>query len=130
MTELEYMKEKNRILFEYTGKILVPKSQLVDVKIIEQLSCNDDSECCPYCQLYAFNKCEGCPMDKSGNKCSSDNEGSTYMKVYYKLKEQDLNIHQVPEIISLVDKFNEEFKNRVQTDIDMPFHYKQLVGNM
>ena len=111
MTELEYMKEKNRILFEYTGKILVPKSQLVDVKITEPLSYENDSEACPYCHLYYGATCLDCPMHKAGNRCDdSDNKYRTYKIVSGILHSKHyMDIYQVPEIRSLVDKFNEEF---------------------
>ena len=111
MTELEYMKEKNAILFEYTGKILVPKSQLVDVKISKPLSYENDSKACPYCHLYGVT-CLDCPMHKAGNSCEDyDNEGRTYKIVSDILyNKHGMDIHQVPEIIALVNKFNEEFK--------------------
>jgi len=97
MTNIEYMTEKNEIVFTYTGIVLIPKDQMVDLPITVDMvdsmrkylaNVNIKWESilngnnCTYCKEYYnryTNSCDGCPMHEAGNTCDKDN--STFYKV-------------------------------------------------
>jgi hypothetical protein len=69
MTALEYMKKKNKLVFKVTGKVLIPKDQLVDVEFSDEFEPEEwlNATNCPYCNLHE--SCETCPMALAGNQC-------------------------------------------------------------
>jgi len=82
MLPLEYLKEKNKLIRKVTGKILIPKKQLVNVAYSEDFEAETELLIvnCPYCNIYYNSefKCNGCPMYEAGNVCN--NKASTYYK--------------------------------------------------
>ena len=101
MTVLEYINKKNTIVEEYTGYILIPDNQKVDLPITPKMVSDMvaylevTSEIpitvgenplvyanCPYCAEYnTFDTdCGNCPMELAGNNCNSS-EDSTFLSV-------------------------------------------------
>ena len=103
MSPLDYMKKKNKILFDITGKWLIPKDQLMNVEA-RKLGYKD-SDICPYCLLYLEDGCKECPMCKAGNRCVF--YSSTYGKIR---KEIVYHFYGIPKIVKLVKKYNKQFK--------------------
>ena len=114
MTTLEYMEKKNEIIYKLTGVTLIPKDQLIEVEA-KPLSTGGDDECCPYCVIYRtehdFTDCYNCPMSKANNECDLD-DGSTYDQVLRKLDPSLDGIHEIIEIIALVEEFNKQFEEK------------------
>ena len=117
MTTLEYMERKNKIVFDFTGIVLIPKDQLEDVKemygikLVRQRtrSVITDADICPYC--IAYDKCINCPMSLANNKCGNDYANNTYHEVMCALKEvwptkEHVSIKDIPGILGLVKEYN------------------------
>ena len=124
MTVTEYIKRKNKIIFDEIGVTLVPESQIEEC---EQwgLNMHSDAAICPYCLVYdqdgGDNSCNGCPMFDAGNDCNAEDWDSTWRDVCKELKMEDggtyyifnyPNFHQKLE--NLVNQYNEELKNGLQ----------------
>ena len=88
MSVTEFLRRKNEIIKAVTGVILVPEDQIVDIPENKRpLPTQNkkysspeyrflESDFCPYCTLYLDNKCNGCPMNEAGNRCSPDNDNT------------------------------------------------------
>jgi len=88
MTVVEFIKEKNRIIYEETGLVLVPEDQIKECRQLTlDITVSDTS--CPYCLAYS-NNCDKCPMGKAGNVC--DNYGSTWSRVTSAVEAGDMFI--------------------------------------
>jgi len=86
MNNLQYMIEKNHILFEHIGQILVPDDQLVELPLLPSMVLSMKNYLtggikdfllsatnCLYCVVYNTHNapsCVKCPMALAGNKCS------------------------------------------------------------
>lgn len=118
MTLREYYNKKNDITAKYTGIRIVPENQIVDMEFKQKLGYNA-SDSCPYCVLYQKlcektyeTSCEGCPMDKAGNRCKDfmgSNTWSNYQKERKKLH-YNTEKKMKRELRRLVDKWNKELK--------------------
>jgi hypothetical protein len=84
MTDIEFMKEKNKIIREELGLKfdLIPESQMIELDEEQKklAAANIDNEnggtSCLYCIV--FDSCIGCPMNDAGNPCSD--EGNTWVQ--------------------------------------------------
>ncbi len=116
MTVREYIERKNELIKKYTGMILVPEDQIIDMELPkdETLSINDDRSACPYCFFYFdYYDCSECPMSKAGNCCL--NKGSTYQNITRDVERNikprsitDKGASWYEELCELIEQFNEE----------------------
>ena len=125
MTVIEYIKRKNKIIFDVTGVTLVPESQIVEVVTDNDLglSYNDRDlvlilgDVCPYCQTFYVqdnttdercfadnNEYSECPMSIAGNKCR-EREDSTWWKAS-EIWRVDASIPDIEKLESLVKEYN------------------------
>ena len=109
MTAREYIERKNALIKKYTGLILVPESQIIDIQSKEPLNTESDKYICPYCieWLGLGKDCKGCPMEQADNKCLND--ASTYAQL---IKAHGaITGYRHPwsqELEELVDQYNDE----------------------
>ena len=113
MTEIEYIKRKNAMIFKHTGVTLVPPDQIEDCEQ-KPLSIEGDAYACPYCKAYYLptGNCEGCPMAKAGNECDiSDN--NTYNQVRDAVITSRIISKAAPwhdELKELIEQYNRELE--------------------
>ena len=84
MTDIKYMREKNKILRECLGLDfdLVPEDQMENCEVQYSLGLSTaGGDSCPYCKNYYMDGCRSCPMAKAYNECCSeeDNTWDRYM---------------------------------------------------
>ena len=123
MTVTEYIKRKNKIIFDEIGVILVPKSQIAECEQWE-LNMHSDADMCPYCLVYnqdgEEDNCEGCPMFDAGNSCDSGDWDNTWREVCKELKMEDRGTYYIynypkfhQKLENLVNQYNEELENEL-----------------
>ncbi|MDF1879077.1 hypothetical protein JHD46_05410 [Sulfurimonas sp. SAG-AH-194-C20] len=102
-----YMNEKNTLIEESYGEVLVPEEQIclsgfdyTDLMVVlsdfreyvythkpKGLAARLSAKNCPYCSKYhssdEANSCRGCPMYVAGNGCLGDDNDSTYARVLF-----------------------------------------------
>jgi hypothetical protein len=102
MTVREYIIEKNKLIYDQLGLILVPEDQIIDIEPMK-ISEEADYLACPYCIKYLF--CHGCPMNKADNNCNNLN--SSYGQCVEAANKTNLvqSIKGLPELIA---KYNNE----------------------
>jgi hypothetical protein len=117
----EYIEEKNRIVKEATGLVLVPEDQIVDIPVsaVGEMSVIGDMSCCPYCQVYSC--CQECPMGVVGNYCERSNENSTYLHVVRALPLPKGSVRTLTrclrkELGELVDRYNSELDAEIERE--------------
>jgi len=97
MNSLEYMIKKNELVKKVTGKVLIPKEQLVNIQYSDAFEPSKNLSIinCPYCNIYHNSgfKCSGCPMDEANNNCKVErNSYRVADSLWYKLvTEEDRN---------------------------------------
>ena len=110
MTPVEYMHKKNALVKDYTGLILIPEDQIIEVEPRQLYE--DDDEICPYCAVFSVYACENCPMKEAGNECVIDS-GNTYDRVAEYILHQSSpsieSIYGIPGMRELVAEYNEQF---------------------
>lgn len=112
MTTEEYIRAKNKIIYDATGLTLVPEEQIVDIdtKLVGKLSMGDDMKACPYCKVYlhkyTLENCKKCPMSIANNTCIAIE--STYRKI----TKSNPSIIEIDKdrLSDLIDKYNEELE--------------------
>ena len=123
MTVTEYIKRKNKIIFDEIGVTLVPESQIKECPQ-KFLNTGSDANMCPYCLVYDQDsedtKCEGCPMYDAENDCNAEDWDSTWRDVCRELKMEGggtyyiFNYPKFHQILqNLVNQYNEELKNEL-----------------
>ena len=115
MTTVDFLTEKNKIVFRVTNVVLVPTGQLEEVPFRELDEIRDGCEqlndtICPYCLEYAKpgegSGCAGCPMAEAGNHCDYD-VGDTWTSANNQwLESAEVKDHQ--ELIALCEQYNKE----------------------
>lgn len=111
MTVSEYIRKKNKIIFDVCGLTLVPEEQIEECPQFE-LSTIDDTYACPYCRVYLDydDFCAKCPMSKAGN-CCVDDSTDTYFVVANALGFSIVSNKRVIEKLEpLIEQYNNELK--------------------
>lgn len=117
MTTIEFLIEKNQIVYDVTKVILVPEDQMEEVKRVP-LPGNSgvflSAEICPYCVAFEFDDwcydCSECIMSKQDNECmetcSTWREASM---LWQKLAtEADHN-----KLANLIGRYNQQFEKEM-----------------
>ncbi len=106
----EFIRQKNKIIFDKLGVILVPEKQIAECEQFK-LSFDSSNKACPYCLAYT-SICENCPMAKAGNDCYY--EESTW-KIFVDAIYTQTNIIWIsdwykaqPELVELYEQYNAE----------------------
>lgn len=118
MTPREYIEKKNSIIEKYTGIVLVPEDQIIDLPVeqVGKLSIhNGDEPACPYCIVYGAGTCKDCPMHEAGNGCT-DGSHSTYRKVLDTCDEYvdglaEFDAPWYDELDELIEEYNNELES-------------------
>ena len=122
MTSKQFLIEKNKIVFDVTGLVLIPDDQIIEHPFVRLLELELDemgltTQICTYCMTYLDNKnddgsddyepCEECPMFEAENYCSSDDYDSTWFLASVSWDEKaTISDHQ--KLQDLVIKYNKE----------------------
>lgn len=106
MTVTEYIKAKNKIIFDATGMILVPDDQIQECVQLP-LDMAYDGNACPYCK--AFQYCTNCPMYINKKSCP------TYFEVVDHIGHSLVSSTTKNEKIAiplrkLIEQYNKELK--------------------
>lgn len=107
MKVIEFLHQKNNILFNATGIWLVPDKVFEEINealIVPELSMGNDADNCPLCIHYKM--CADCPMTLHNNKCSRND--STYHQIVTILGDRlvDQRGPVYNQLKKLVDGFN------------------------
>jgi len=130
MTTIEFLKRKNKIVFDVTGVQLVPDNQLIDLPYIKLSSdfCEEEdgldlslhAKICPYCETYREKPdgtkytridCTKCIMEHKGNGCfmgETDSGLDSTWNQCYNLWDDDATKEDVLKLIDLVNTYNKE----------------------
>lgn len=110
----QFIKKKNKLVKKVTGKILVPKNQIVNEPKTTHLTAYStystylDSSNCPYCaertQPYTYTDCSTCPMALAGNICSN-NPDSTWIRAATKWADKSTEKDH-KKLIKLIKRYN------------------------
>lgn len=114
MRVIDFIKKKNKLVFDETGVILVPEDQIIDL-VPRKLSMHTDSSMCPYCNEFLYDdrgECYDCPMNKAFNKCTGlDEAGNRQDNDSYAFSLEALDgksVISIPGMSELVDRYNAE----------------------
>ena len=106
MTTTELINKKNQIVFNVTGKMLVPVDQIVEVKVVRlEPHFNIRSDNCTYCELFLDNGCKDCPMALAENECVKD-VNNTY-DICNRLWNQKVTQEDEQKLYDLIVEYNE-----------------------
>jgi len=117
ISALEYMTDKNELVFRVTGEILIPEDQLVDVEFSSRFTPMGRivEGNCPYCNVYlntyTENACDGCPMYEAGNYCG---DGDSAFSVTYGLWVKNATKEDRQELYDLGVKYLESNTHQTQ----------------
>jgi len=119
MTDVEYMVEKNAILYKHTKIILVPENQIKEIPDSDKthqkfLTILSDLDACPYCLYYKYEQCSKCPMALAGNICGPGNSTYSHILNYINPYHSKSIVNTVnpwyDELYDLIRKYNRELR--------------------
>jgi len=108
MTTTELINKKNQIVFNVTGKMLVPVDQIVEVEAIRlEPMLHLSGSSCIYCEVFRSG-CSNCPMAMAGNECIKD-ENNTF-EVCAKLWKEKATKEDKEKLYDLIVEYNTALK--------------------
>jgi hypothetical protein len=110
MSVKEFIKKKNKIIYDEFGITLVPEDQIEECPK-HKLDTYSAIRACPYCVVYVNDRCVDCPMYKAGNECNS--VVSTWSNFHLKLGMNLIEFYESnKKIQKLYAKYNKQFKEK------------------
>ncbi len=107
MSVKEFIKKKNKIIYDELGVTLVPEDQIEECPK-HKLVTYSATRACPYCVVYFNDYCVACPMYKADNECKSI--GSTWSRFHLKLDISPTEFYNSnKKLQKLYDDYNKQF---------------------